>query len=250
MGYNQEYCDPFDLEEGDIWMKLEHCGRYAFACSFLTAEGCRSVMDLACAVGYGSRMLADAGLQVYAADRNREYLQSEHLTGPGAQIASFCFDFDSDPFPAQIPALDAVVCFETLEHLRQPFPFLQKVEGLLKPEGFLLLSFPNKQYERFSPDGTNLDIFHLQVFSLEEVTSALSALGFQVLRILGQPICNNACSRQHELREAGQLDNETVFRAFRYDPASIKALSQILAYPQEKDRNQSYSFLLVAKKRP
>lgn len=248
MSYNAEYCDPFDGEQADIWMKLEHCGRYLFACDYLSDKRLHSVLDVASACGYGSSMLSNVIPQVTAADRNQDYLSSAYYTEAKHAITRYCFDFDSDSFPQEMLPVDSIVCFETIEHLRQPYSFLEKIDSILKLDGYLLLSFPNEKYERKNPDGSNRDPYHLHILPLDEIKKKLSNLGYSILSVLGQPICNIACSRQHDLRESNILSEEIIKQAFRYDSDTIRALSLILAYPQENNVDESYSYLIISQK--
>lgn len=246
MNHNVEYCDPFSGTRQDIWMKLEHCGRYQYACDFLESVHCGSVIDLACANGYGSEMLSEKIPGVISADRNAEYLCSGYLKHEN--ISALCFDFDSDEYPEALVESDAVVCFETLEHLREPFRFLGKITEYIRPGGWLLCSFPNPAYEQVGPDGINLDPFHLHLIAREEVARFLTEKGFSVSNVLGQPICNQCCTIEHELKENNLIKELDVDNAFQYDRASIVALSRILAYPREEDADKSYSYILTARK--
>ena len=246
MNHNVEYCDPFSGTRQDIWMKLEHCGRYQYACDFLESVGCGSVIDLACANGYGSEMLSEKIPRVLSADRNEDYLHSGYLKH--GNIRALCFDFDSDEYPEALAVSDAVVCFETLEHLRDPFRFLDRITEYIRPGGWLLCSFPNPAYERLNPDGTNQDPFHLHLINKEKVAGFLSGKGFTVHSVLGQPVCNRCCTIEHELKESNQIKESDVDNAFRYDRASITALSRILARPQAEEADESYSFILTAQK--
>lgn len=248
MSYNAEYCDPFDGEQSDIWMKLEHCGRYLFASDYLSEKNCHSVLDIASACGYGSSMLSEVIPSVAAADRSQEYLSSAYYTEAKHAIARYCFDFDLDSFPRQMPTFDSIVCFETIEHLKQPYSFLEKIDPILKLNGDLLLSFPNAKYERINPDGSNRDPYHLHILPLDKIKKKLSDLGYGIISVLGQPVCNYACSRQHDLRESNIISEETVQQAFKYDPDCIRALSRILAYPQDNNIDESYSYLVVSRK--
>lgn len=36
MNVNLEYCNPFDGNKENIWMKAEHCGRYLFASDLIS----------------------------------------------------------------------------------------------------------------------------------------------------------------------------------------------------------------------
>ena len=192
-------------------------------------------------------MLAEVIPDVFAADKNSNYMKSGRLEN--SSINCYCFDFDSD-FPEGIKQMDAIVCFETIEHLRDPFAFLGKITMCLKEDGWLLLSFPNAIYERLDSNNKNMDPYHLHILKLEEVCATLSQLNYEVQYILGQPICNCLCSIQHNLKEAGLIDKNEVDMAFRHNRKSIMVLSRLIAYPTDKDVDSSYSYLIVAKKQP
>lgn len=246
MSVNIEYCDPFSGDRSDIWMKIEHCGRYLFAGEFLADKKCASVIDLAASNGYGSRMLADFVPRVTAADRSAEYLDSPYLRGTG--IRTLCFDFDSEAYPEELHQAEAAVCFETLEHLREPFRFLEKLAGRILPGGWLILSFPNAEYEILNPDGTNRDPYHLHILNLSDVRKEIEKNGFRILFVLGQPVSNVLCTRQHDLKEEDPRLKEDINNAFRYDERSIRALSRLMAWPQEEDVDKSYSYIIIARK--
>ncbi len=246
MSVNIEYCDPFSNDPHDIWMKLEHSGRYLFAGRFLKEHGCRTVIDIAAANGYGSLMLAENGIKVFAADRNRDYLDSEYFRRH--KIETACFDVDMEEMSMHLPVADAVVCFETIEHLRFPFRFLDNITAQINEKGWLLLSFPNARFERFNEDGTNRDPYHLHVLDKDEVISHLNGLGYEIISVLGQPLCNEICSLQHDLKEAGEISAADVDNSFHYDMRSIKTLSRLLAYPCDIRADNSYSIIIIARK--
>lgn len=247
MNINVEYCDPFSQEPHDIWMKLEHCGRYLFAHDFLAGMECQNVVDMACANGYGSEILSEVIPNVTAADKKTDHMVSSYLRDSNVYCISF--DFDEDLYPQQLFSKDAIVCYETIEHLKYPFKFLQKITSCIKEDGWLLLSFPNAKYELFNPDGTNKDIYHLHVLDKQKVIEELEKLGFGIVRILGQPVCNEICTLQHALKEKEIIKQLDVDRAFSYDKQSIIVLSRLLAYPQEERLDNTYSFIVVAQKR-
>lgn len=247
MSVNVEYCDPFSGDEQDIWMKLEHCGRYMFARDYLAEMKCESVIDLAASNGYGSKILSEKIPAVTAADRNAEYLDSGYLRGESG-IRIICFDFDAENYPEEMQAANAVVCFETIEHLRNPYAFLKKIANYILPGGWLLLSFPNALFEVLKPDGTNMDPYHLHVLDYAATISELERTGFCIHDVLGQPVSNDLCTRQHDLKVRDALISEEIDRAFRYDKRSIRALAQLIAWPQKENLEKSYSYIVVAQK--
>ena len=113
MNYKIDHCDPFDGEQCNYWMKLEHCGRYLFAADILAEAGASSVLDLSCAEGYGSDILASRGFIVAGGDIQDEYIANALRRYPSTTF--FRIDLDGE-IPASLDGADAVVCFETLEH--------------------------------------------------------------------------------------------------------------------------------------
>lgn len=244
MSVNNEYCDPFLNDGRDIWMKLEHCGRYIFAADLLAENKCRVVIDLACSNGYGSLMLAEQIPTVIAVDRNPVYLDSDYLKN--SRIKCFCLDLDEAEGMDKLPVADAVVCFETIEHLKYPYVFLENIIRHIDDKGILVLSFPNEEYERFNEDGTNRDPYHLHIIDPKKVCQILEENGMKLLNAVGQPICNEMCSIQHELKKNGVLNSQHVDSAFNYDAVSIRALARLMAYPMSNRVENSYSSIYVA----
>lgn len=239
-----EYCDPFNSVNNDIWMKLEHCGRYIFARDYLSDKGCQQVLDLACANGYGSSILSQTIPSVISCDKNKALLKSHYFASQS--IKPYCFDFDDDYYPLQTNIVDGIVCFETIEHLKKPYQFIDKITRYLISNGFLILSFPNSKYEKYNSDGTNKDPYHLHTFELEDILNRLKMNGNSIINVLGQPLCNNLYSKQRKLEEEGCLIRGGVENAFNYDHSSIMNMSRLMAYPQNEDIENSYSYIIIA----
>ena len=245
MKVNVEYCDPFDGMEENFWMKVEHCGRYIWAAQWLRDKGCRTVADIACANGYGSRILAGAADQVIAVDRNKTYLS---LAEKDAVVKYICCDLDEEPLPEEIMNIDAIVCFETLEHLRKPEANLKAFSEYLSPGGTLLLSVPNERYEILDEDGRNKDPFHLHIFSKDTVLTLLENSGFYVEMILGQEICNRIVTRISELDKSGQVMKKETEKLWPYDRDKIEIMSRIFGIPDPLNIEESYSHIYICRK--
>lgn len=250
MDVNLEYCNPFDLVPRGIWMKIEHCGRYLYACDRLLALGCKKVLDAACADGYGTKMLSSVGIDAVGFDINASYLERARSGAATGSALFFEVDFDIDAFPLGDGAMDAVVCFETLEHVNCPNVLVEKMYKVLKKEGILLLSFPNVKYELFDENGNNKDLFHKHVFQKEEVFALLENNGFELMgQTMGQSICNVVYSNLSRCQKEGSLDEQEVNGLFYYDEKAIRKYARFLGYPNLYQVEDSYSFLIEAKKR-
>ncbi len=244
MNYKIDHCDPFDGEYNNFWMKLEHCGRYLFAVDVLKKEGVRTVLDLACAEGYGTDIIASNGFSAMGGDVQRAYIDSAERQYKSARY--FCVDLDNE-IPKDINGVDAVVCFETIEHLKKPFAFLNRLKTLVRKGGVLVLSFPNKIYERVDENGKNKDPFHLHIFEHDEIRQQLENRGFDVVDVYGQAICNDMYKREHDCIEAGYMTQDEADALHKYDRDSILGMSRIVGYPTQSNVERSYSYIFVCK---
>ncbi|MCG7754945.1 class I SAM-dependent methyltransferase, partial [Flavihumibacter cheonanensis] len=82
-------------------------------------------------------------------------------------------------------AFDAVVSFETLEHLEDHDGLLREFRRVLKPGGFLLISSPDKAV--YSERLQNRNPFHLRELHRDEL-EALLGRHFPACRLWGQKL--------------------------------------------------------------
>jgi glycosyltransferase involved in cell wall biosynthesis len=162
-------------------MHYEHLHRYALAAHF--AKGKR-VLDLACGEGYGTYMLA----------KKAEYVAGVEIDNPTVQHARSRYSKDNLEFiEGSILAVpiesekkfDVVVCFEVIEHIAEHDKLLSEVKRLLKDDGLLIVSTPNKAIYTDAPDYR--DPFHVKELYVEEFTSLLRRY-FKHSHIFGQRV--------------------------------------------------------------
>jgi SAM-dependent methyltransferase len=116
-----------------------HIERYEFAARKL--RDAKSILDIACGVGYGSRLLKDSlpAALVTGVDSSADAIEyaNDRYALPGLTFrVADGMTFDDGPF-------DAVVSLETIEHLPDPQRFIQRVTTrLLRPSGIFIGSVP------------------------------------------------------------------------------------------------------------
>ncbi|MBK5958105.1 hypothetical protein CCR97_08225 [Rhodoplanes elegans] len=149
-------------------IRADHVARYRWAAERLPA-GSR-VLDAGCGIGYGARILAEAGHKVVALDRSAEALAygREHYDHEG--IAWRTGDLSD---LGVLPMLDAVVCFEAMEHLAEPIAFLREARRVAPR---LLLSVPN---ELGMPFGRRGYAFHHRHYTPDQLGWHLARAGFE-----------------------------------------------------------------------
>ena len=123
---------------GEIW--YEHWHRYHFAASLVAG---REVLDIACGAGYGSALLARRAARVTGADISASAV--DHARERYASVPNVEFrQADCAALPFDDACFDAVVSFETIEHIAAQDTFLDEVRRVLRPGGLVILSCPNK----------------------------------------------------------------------------------------------------------
>ncbi|MFV9505990.1 MAG: class I SAM-dependent methyltransferase [Oscillochloridaceae bacterium umkhey_bin13] len=162
------------------WVKYEyeHRQRYAHF-----AHRCQDlvVLDAACGIGYGSSMLVDAGAaKVVGIDLSREAINyaNQYFANPSSHFLA-C-DVLKNPLADR--SFDAVVSFETIEHVSNPSSFVAEVARVLKIGGIFICSTPNKHY-RYR--GSVQNPYHQHEMSYDEFTDAFTSI-FDIEEIFHQ----------------------------------------------------------------
>lgn len=159
--------------EADLWN--EHAARYWFAQQY--APG-RRVLDAGCGAGYGAHRLSALASSVTALDVAPEALAHarEHYSRDNLRfVQGSC---SAPPFAAR--SFDLIVCFEVIEHLADWRACLEGFRRILKEDGVLVISTPNRSYYAESRSESGPNPFHVHEFDCEEFASALRELFPQV----------------------------------------------------------------------
>ena len=148
-GFGWDQVDPFDEKDNHLWMKLEHLGRYLFAADFLKQHRPKVVADISCGIGYGIPELGRIAQTVIGVDSSQEMIEiASKKISEGSKNLKVRFlnkDLDSDDLTPDIEpgSVDAVVSFETLEHLVDPNRAVSQFSRILRSGGFFICSVPN-----------------------------------------------------------------------------------------------------------
>ena len=234
---NSEFCDPFDEKRQNFFMKLEHCGRYLYAMDIISNEDV--VADISCATGYGSNLLAQKAKSVIGVDVNDKYLEDAIRNYKRDNLCFMKADLD-DKLQLSNADISIIVSFETIEHTTRPFEVVQNFYDILPIGGRLVLSFPNAKKEIFDENGKNLDPFHLSLIQYDEMVAFLKQIGFKINCVLGQSLINKLVNRIFEMESNLKLDFDGLYS---YEKSNILQQSKILAYPNDEDVQNSYSFI-------
>lgn len=162
-------------------MAYEHWHRYAFALEL--ARG-RHVLDAASGEGYGAALLARSAASVLGVD-----LSAEAVAHAQARYGSPRLRFEQGDVlrldGVADASIDLVVSFETLEHLADHDALLSAFARVLKPDGLLLVSTPDRH--TYSELAGHRNPHHVRELYREEFEALLSR-HFARHRLYGQRV--------------------------------------------------------------
>ena len=152
--------------EGEI--EFEHFHRYCLA-----RDLCQGfdVLDIASGEGYGSSMLANIARSVTGVDVDPQAIAHASTTYDRENLR-FIHGSVLD-LPLDDASVDAVVSFETLEHVREHGRFMAEVKRVLRPGGRLIVSTPERMI--YSALSEPVNKYHVLELTIAEFDSLLRA---------------------------------------------------------------------------
>ncbi len=165
-------------EAGEI--RQEHLHRYA--CVKSLCEG-KTILDIASGEGYGSAMISSVALKVFGVDISEEAVS--HAAARYGQLHKNlefkCGSVTDIPLPSA--SVDVVVSFETIEHLAEQAEMLREISRVLREDGILIISSPNKPV--YNARNGDRNEFHVKELNFAEFDEALR-VEFQNIKYFGQ----------------------------------------------------------------
>ena len=101
----------------------------------------RKILDVGCAQGNVSTLLAEEGFEATALDMNRNFLNYAKKKREFGKIAYVRANAMHLPFKAD--TFDAVILGEIMEHVAYPERLIEAAKKVLKKEGILIITTPN-----------------------------------------------------------------------------------------------------------
>ena len=167
---------------GEIW--AEHWHRYLFAAEHVAGL---DVLDAACGEGYGAAWLARHARSVTGLD-----IDAATIGAARAKYKAPGLRFETGSvaaMPFADASFDCAVSFETLEHLAEQQAMMSELRRVLRPDGVLIISTPNKVEYSEKRDFHNE--FHVRELDEAEFR-ALLASQFGAQRWYGQRLLFNS----------------------------------------------------------
>ena len=154
--------------ESNHEMNIEHYQRYRFALQLVKGK---TILDAACGEGYGSYLLSQEATHVFGMDIDAVVVSEASKKYTASNLQYLVGNVSSLPF--ENGSFDCVVSFETLEHIDSDsqIKFLSEIKRILKPDGILIMSSPNKAVYTDLVQGKNK--FHIKELYCNEFIELL-----------------------------------------------------------------------------
>jgi len=118
---------------------IEHLHRYTIAFQYITDK---VVLDIASGEGYGSNLLSQSAAKVYGVDIDITAIQNAKEKYKKSNLNFIVGSADEIPLPDN--SVDIVISFETIEHHDKHEEMLTEIKRVLKNDGILIMSSPDK----------------------------------------------------------------------------------------------------------
>ena len=161
----------------------EHWHRYFIAGTLVRDK---VILDVACGEGYGSFYLAGIADSVVGVDISTEAVDyarhNYHRKNLVYKVGS------CDKIPLEDSSVDVVVSFETIEHHDKHEEMMSEIKRVLRNDGILIISSPNKLEYSDKPNYTNP--YHIKELYKEDFTELLNNY-FSKSKCFGQKCIEN-----------------------------------------------------------
>lgn len=144
----------------------EHVERYLFASKFLENK---IVLDIACGTGYGTNIMFKNGKPKFmiGVDKSAQAIEYalNHYTDKNIEFKKI----EAPILNLEEEYFDCIVSFETLEHVADQKKMIEELHRVLKKDGILIVSTPNKEVTVWD------NPFHVKELTRNELTELLKS---------------------------------------------------------------------------
>jgi 2-polyprenyl-3-methyl-5-hydroxy-6-metoxy-1,4-benzoquinol methylase len=250
-GYTERIDPILRLEGNSKLTSMEHLKRYLFFTKHFI-EPKDFVVDAACGCGYGTRIISYNSGKVIGLDISQEAIEYARKNHNAPNIDFILENLeDASQNSVKECSVDKVISFETIEHLKNPSTFLEKVYKMLKYDGLFIVSNPNAN--NLSIKGISPNPHHIREYSEKELTDLIVEKRFSPEEMYCQgPILGYLARfmRKIGVKRAVNKKTKGSYQKIRNQIIDrIPLFAEIFSQPVKFFRNSSMVIIAVNKKK-
>ncbi len=172
---------------------IEHLHRYAMALNYVENK---TVLDIASGEGYGVNLLSNRANFVYGVD-----IDKSTVLGANNKYSLDKIKFlegNTSKIPLEDCSIDVVTSFETIEHHNEHHEMMLEIKRVLKPNGILIISSPDKLY--YSDYRNYKNEFHKKELYKDEFNNLIEKY-FKNTQLLSQTHLNGVSLILNEINQ-------------------------------------------------
>ncbi|MFZ1177864.1 MAG: class I SAM-dependent methyltransferase [Mycobacterium sp.] len=207
-----------DLDIENYWFRRHQVVYQRLAARCAGAD----VLEAGCGEGYGADLIAGVARRVVAVDYDEAAVAHVRSRYPSVDV----MQANLAKLPLPDASVDVVVNFQVIEHLWDQAQFVAECARVLRPEGLLMVSTPNRI--TFSPGrDTPINPFHTRELNADELTALLVDAGFGQVSISG--LFHGPRLREMDARHGGSIIDAQIARAVADAPWSPELAADVSA---------------------
>lgn len=169
---------------------IDHLHRYAIAKTYVKNK---KILDIACGDGYGSNLLSEEADFVFGVDIDAETIEKAKVKYIKNNL--FFKQGTTSLIPLKNKCVDVVISFETIEHHDEHNEMMVEIKRVLKPDGIVIISTPDKYY--YTDVRNFKNVFHIKELYKDEFKD-LICKSFSNVQLLTQKYIDGSSIIQDE----------------------------------------------------
>lgn len=209
---------------------IDHLHRYAIVREYVNNK---NVLDIASGEGYGSNLISEIASTVIGVDIDEESIKKASLKYKKNNLT---FKVGrADLIPVNDNSIDVVVSFETLEHHDKHQEMFLEIKRVLKSDGIVIMSTPDKLY--YTDKRNFKNEFHVKELYKSEFIDLIST-NFKNYQLLNQSYINGNSIIQED--NANQVKtfftgNYNELMTIALEPLYLIAISSNINFEKQKN---------------
>ena len=145
---------------------IEHLHRYAITDQYIENK---IVLDIASGEGYGTSLMSKKASFVYGVDIDKQTIARAKIKYTENNIKFL--EGSTSAIPLENNSVDVVVSYETIEHHSEHEKMMLEIKRVLKPDGILIISTPDKL--NYSERRNLINEFHVKELYKDEFSNLI-----------------------------------------------------------------------------